>query len=85
MLDLLPEILPNILQNISNWGRWSEMVVFKLFDVMSGWITFKNALSIIVLKWLVIRVGCEIKVINELEARESKNWFSDNAHYNSRG
>ena len=36
-------------------------------------ITFENILSIRVLEWLVILVGCKIKGINELEARESKN------------
>ena len=39
---------------------------------MSGSITFENILSIRVLEWLVILVGCKIKGINELEARESK-------------
>ena len=42
---------------------------------MSGSITFENTLSIRVLGWLVILVGCKIKCINELEARESKNSF----------
>ena len=40
---------------------------------MSGSITFENILSIRVLEWLVILVGCKTKGINELEARESKN------------
>ena len=40
---------------------------------MSGSITFENILSITVLEWLVILVGCQIKEINELEARESKD------------
>ena len=40
---------------------------------MSGSITFENVLSIRVFEWLVILVGCKIKVINELEAGESKN------------
>ena len=40
---------------------------------MSGSITFENILSIRVLKWLVILVGCKIKGINELEGRKSKN------------
>ena len=39
---------------------------------MSGSIIFEDILSIRVLEWLVIRVGCKIKGINELEARESK-------------
>ena len=75
MLDLLPETLPNVLGIIENWGRWSEIVAVKLPDIMSGSITFKNILSIRVLEWLVILVGCKIKGINELEARESKNSF----------
>ena len=42
---------------------------------MSESITFENILSIRVLEWQVILVGCKIKVINELDARESKNSF----------
>ena len=42
---------------------------------MSGSITFENLLSIRVLEWVVTLVGCKIKDINELEARESKNSF----------
>ena len=49
------------------------MVAVKLPDVMSGSITFENALSIRLLEWLVILVACRIQGINELEARESKN------------
>ena len=66
-------ILPNILGIIENWGRWSETVAVKLPDIMSGSITFGNILSIRVLEWLVILVGCKIKGMTELEARESKN------------
>ena len=51
------------------------MVAAKLPDVMSRSITFENILSIRVLEWLVILVGCKIKGINQLEARESKNSF----------
>ena len=69
----MPEILPNISKITANWGRWTEMVAVKLPDIMSGSITFENVLSIRVLEWLVILVGCKIKGINELEARESKN------------
>ena len=69
MLDLLPEILPNILGIIENWGRWSEMVAIKLPDIMSGSIIFENILSVRVLEWLVILVGCKIKGINELGKR----------------
>ena len=61
ILDLLPEILPNILGIIENWGRWSEMVAVKLPDVLSGSITFENILSIRVLEWLVILVGLKLK------------------------
>ena len=39
------------------------------------YITFENIISIRVLEWLVILVGCKIKEINELEAREFKNLF----------
>ena len=49
------------------------MVAVKLPDIMSGSITFENILSIRVLEWLVILIGCKIKGINELEARECKN------------
>ena len=49
------------------------MVAVKLPNIMSGSITFESILSIIVLEWLVILVGCKIKGVNELEARESKN------------
>ena len=47
----------------------------ELPDIMSGLIIFENMLFIRVLEWLVILVGCKIKSINELEARESKNSF----------
>ena len=39
------------------------------------YITLENVLSVRVLEWLVILVGCKIKGINELEAREYKNSF----------
>ena len=42
---------------------------------MSGSLTFENILSIRVLEWLFILIGCKIKGINELEAGESKNSF----------
>ena len=51
------------------------MVGVKLPDIMSVSITLKNILSIRVLDWLVILVGCKINGINEVEARESKNSF----------
>ena len=44
-LNLLPEILPNILEIIATWGRWLEVVVVKLPDIMSGSITYENILS----------------------------------------
>ena len=47
----------------------------KLPDIISGSIKFENMLSIRVLEWLAILVGCKIKGINELEARESKNLY----------
>ena len=55
----MPEILSNILAIIANWGRWSEMVAVKLPNIMSGSITFENILSVRVLEWLVILVGCK--------------------------
>ena len=51
------------------------MVAVKLPYIMSPSITFENMLSIRVLKWLVILIGCKIKGINELDAKESKNSF----------
>ena len=48
------------------------MVAVKLPDIMSGLIKFENILSIRVMEWVVNLVGCKIKGINELEARESK-------------
>ena len=36
------------------------MVAVKLSDIMSGSITFQNTLSIRVLEWLVVLVGCKI-------------------------
>ena len=73
MLNSLPEILRKILGIVSNWGKWSEMVEFKLFDFVFGWRAFENILSKRILKWLVILVGCKIKGVNELEIREYKN------------
>ena len=67
--------MPNIFGFIANWNRGSEMVAVKLQDIMSGSITFKNILSKKVLKGLAILVGCKIKGINKLEARESINSF----------
>ena len=51
------------------------MVAVKLPDIMFGSVTFENILSMRVLESLVTLVSCKIKVINELEARESKNSF----------
>ena len=51
------------------------MVAVELPDIMSRSITFENTLSIGVLVWLFILVGCKIKGINDLEARESKTSF----------
>ena len=73
MLNLLPEILRKILGIVSNWGKWWEMVAFKLLDFIFGWRAFENILSKRILKWLVILVGCKIKGVNELEIREYKN------------
>ena len=52
------------------------MVAVKLPDVISGSIAFENILSIRVLKWLVILVGCKIEGRDELEVREPKNSFA---------
>ena len=52
------------------------MVPVKLPYFMSLSIMFENMLSIRVLEWLVILVGCKIKGINELDATESKNSFA---------
>ena len=46
-------------------------MTFKLPEILTGSITFENILSIRVLEWLVLLVGCKIEGINELEARES--------------
>ena len=73
MLNLLPKILRKILGIVWNWGKWSEMLAFKLFDFIFGWRAFENILSKRILKWLVILVGCKIKGVNELEIREYKN------------
>ena len=61
------------------------MVAVKLRDTMSGSITFENVLSIRVLEQRIILIGCKIKGINELEARESKISLFDYVHYNSAG
>ena len=45
----------------------------RLREQYAGSITFENTLSIRGLEWLVILVGCKVKGINELEAREPKN------------
>ena len=49
------------------------MVAVKLPDIISGSTMFENILSIRVLEWLVVLLGCKIKGINELDASESKN------------
>ena len=49
------------------------MLAVKLPDIISESIMFEKILSIRVLEWLVILVGCKIKGINELDASESKN------------
>ena len=59
------------------------MVAVKLPDIMSGSITFENILSIRVLEWLVILVGCKVKGINELRLENLKIHLSDQVHYNS--
>ena len=49
------------------------MAAVKLPDIMSGSITFEKILSIRVLEWLVILVGCKVDGKNELEVGKSKN------------
>ena len=49
------------------------MRAFKLHGIISGTIAFENILSIRLLEWVVILVGCKIKGINKLEEKESKN------------
>ena len=46
------------------------MVAVKLPDIMSGSMMIENILSIKVLGWLVILVGCKIKGVNELDASD---------------
>lgn len=57
----------------ADWGRWLEIVVAKLPDILSGSITFKNVFSIRVLQWLVILVVYKIKGRNELHKKDSKD------------
>ena len=49
------------------------MVTVKLPDIISGSMMFGKILSIRVLEWVFILVGCEIRGINQLNASESKN------------
>ena len=49
------------------------MVAVKIPGIMSGLMIFENKLSIRVLEWLAVLVGCNIKGVNELDASESKN------------
>ena len=73
-LDLFPKILSNILGILANWARWSEMVVVKLPEFCLDWlITFENMLSIRVLEWQVMLVGCYIAGRWGRETWESKN------------
>ena len=44
------------------------MLAAKLPDIMSASIVFENILSIRVLGWIVILVGCKIKSVNEVAA-----------------
>ena len=71
----MPELLPSILGMIENWGKWSEMGAVKSSDIITGSMTVEHILSITVLKWQVILVGCKIKGLNDLETRESKSSF----------
>ena len=51
------------------------MGAVKLPGIITGSMTFEHILSITVLEWQVILVGCKIKVLNDLETRESKSSF----------
>ena len=48
-------------------------MTIKLPDIISGSIMLQNILSVRVLEWIVILIGCEIKGINELDESDSKN------------
>ena len=51
------------------------MVAVKLPDTISGSITFENILSIRVLEWLVILVGCKIEGMNDhRDDQREANW-----------
>ena len=58
----MPDILPNVLGIIANRDRWSEMETVILSDIISGSIIFENILSIRILEWLFILVGCKVKL-----------------------
>ena len=62
-----------MLGTIRNWGRWSEIVAVRFPDIELGKITFVNMLSVSVVEWLVVLVGCKMKGKKEFDARESKN------------
>ena len=51
------------------------MGAVKSSDIITGSMTVEHILSITVLKWQVILVGCKIKGLNDLETRESKSSF----------
>ena len=69
MHEILPETYWQLLQIEADYQKWwqSNYLILCLGQ--------KNILSIRVLEWLAILVGCKIKGINELEARQSKNLF----------
>ena len=58
-----------------NRSRWSDIVAVMLSGFTSWEIILENIVSIRVSEWLVILVGCNIYVIKEFEARESRNSF----------
>ena len=57
-----------ILGTNENWGKWSDLVVIMLLDIISGEIKLENILSSRVFEWLLIIVGCKIYRIKEVEA-----------------
>ena len=64
-----------ILGTNENWGKWSDLVVIMLLDIISGEIKLENILSSRVFEWLLILVGCKIYRIKALETSESKKLF----------
>ena len=73
MFDLLHKGFESTLGANKNWGRWSDIVAVMFPDIASNETTLEKILSMRVLEWLVIHVGCRIYGIIEFEAIESRN------------